>query len=101
MPDACIIPIQRQLDELSGQPGYIRQNTGVISALKSAANGANQIQTQLIANDGKDAIYRYTYIAPNCTEPTDCAETPVDICGNGSSNNIQTEILTIDQCLNM
>lgn len=101
MPDACIIPIQRQLDELSGQPGYIRQNTGVISALKSAANGANNIQTQLIANDGKDAIYRYTYIEPNCTEPNDCAETPYDICATGTSNPIQTQILTIDQCLNM
>lgn len=101
MPEACIIPIQRKLDELNPKVlGYLNKPTGTLDAITSEANG-EAVQARLINTDGKTAKYAYTYLAPNCTAPTDCAETPIDICATGNSNNIQTGEATIEQCLSM
>lgn len=100
MPQACFIPLQTELDNLTGRAGYLSPPNGIIDALTSDLNG-DRVQAELIGKQGKNFLARYTYLPANCAEPTDCSSSGVNICATGTSETEDTATVTITNCLQM
>lgn len=93
----CLIPLQAKLDEV--QPyGYQSQPVGALMALMSPENSSATVKARFLQDDGKFKKYQITYVAPDCTPPTDCIATPVAACDDGTSKPITTLPMTIGKC---
>lgn len=98
MPDNCIIPIQRKLDELYAynKPfGFPRQPVGALKALVSNVN-ASVVETKLISQNGKKAKYQITYVEPDCNAALELDDPDAEICADGDNQPVQEDFLVID-----
>lgn len=94
----CILALQLRLDQI--QPyGYQAQPVGMTLALMSPENKSEAVRAKFLSDDGKFKKYQITYIPADCTAPTDCSGGIPTGCGEGTSQSITTDTLTIDHCL--
>lgn len=96
----CIIPIQRRLYELFDSR-MLRRPIGAYDALTSAANRTtNPVQVAMIGNSGKKEKYQITYVPADCDPAYECDdEGAPGICSAGSSEDVTTDVKTIDNCV--
>src|ERR1043165_1242224 len=103
MPDVCIIPMQQKLYDLYDS-GQLRRPVGAYGALTSQANKtANPVELALVgkAQKGHKAKYQITYVDAECDPIIECGDAGSGICDSGTSENVQTDVKTIDNCITL
>lgn len=84
--------------------GQLRRPVGAYGALTSSTNKTpNPVEVALVgkATPGHKAKYQITYVDAECDAVVDCGDPGSGICDTGSSENVQTDVKTIGNCISL